>query len=113
MTFNRLVNEYLDHISGCDEFEDDFDTTYIAELKSRNIFRSIIIQVNDHYSEVIELSNIPDASDSFNKRVAWFSEYNGYEKDTTTILDRKFLEKELKEIDSRIRHYGDRVCVWL
>lgn len=109
MTFNRLVNEYLDHVSGCDDCEDNFDATYMADLKARKVFRKVIIRVNDRYSEVIELSDVENDPESFNKRVIWHSDFNGIENDTNITLDRKFLEKELKEIESRVRHYGNRV----
>lgn len=109
MTFNSLMNQYNDRRSGCDDDFDDFDANYMADLKARNVFRKVVVKVNDRYEQVIELSNIEGKPDFFNKRVYWFSEYNGIEKDTTLSVTKKFLEEELKELDMTVRHYGKRV----
>ena len=111
MLFDSLRQQHLDQISGCDA-KDDFDAQdacYMADLKARNVFRKVIIEVNDRYTEVIELSNIENEPDFFNRRVIWHSDFNGVEKDTVMQVSKKFLEKELKELDMSVRHYGKRV----
>ena len=111
MLFNSLLQQHLDQISGCDA-KDDYDAqdaSYMADLKARNVFRKVIIQTNDRYTEIIELSNIPNNPNFFNKRVIWHTEFNGAEKDTVTQVGKKFLEQELKKLDMAVRHYGKRV----
>lgn len=111
MSFNSLLQEHLDHISGCDA-EDDFEAQevlYMADLKARGVFRKVIIATDSQYTEVIELSANKDSSDFFNKRVIWHSDSNGVEWDTVTLISKTCLDSVMRELDNQVQHYGDRV----
>ena len=72
-----------------------------------NILRKVVIKVNDKWTQTIELSRV---NGEINKRTFWNFGMNETRFDETniTISDRSFNE-ELKNIASKVRHYGNRV----
>lgn len=72
-----------------------------------NILRKVVIKVNDKWTQTIELSRV---NGEINKRTFWLFGMNETHFDETNItISDRFLDEELKNITSKVRHYGNRV----
>lgn len=77
-------------------------------LKSKNIFRKVVIDLDGRWVSVVELSRIGDNSFQKYKYMTYGNNSHKF-GESKIVLDNKFLDKELKELDSKVRHYGKRV----